>query len=215
MLVTGLVGTEILSGIRWDVLWGGWISTGRLCVLKRAVAKLAEQELRNNRYRGCKASQILLFFFCWRRNKLSVGAEICRKLHFCYRQLFRLADELRLPFGSTELILIPFQADADHLPIPIVARFKWSWFYALHRAFGIKSCRFYLSVVHRYWHESCPTVWKPKNGIPVPEPRAYKLAPDFQNCIPQCDSFLENNYTKEEMKLVNETRKILGDHTPE
>ncbi len=29
------------------------------------------------------------------------------------------------------------------------------------------------------------------------------------NCIPQCDVFLENDYTKEEMKIVNETRKIL------
>lgn len=35
--------------------------------------------------------------------------------------------------------------------------------------------------------------------------------PIFENCIPHCDSFLENDYTKEEMKLVNETRKILGD----
>lgn len=33
------------------------------------------------------------------------------------------------------------------------------------------------------------------------------------NCIPQCDVFLENDYTKEEMKLVNETRKILNDYT--
>lgn len=33
----------------------------------------------------------------------------------------------------------------------------------------------------------------------------------FDNCIPHCDDFLENGYTKEEMKLVNETRKILGD----
>ena len=31
-----------------------------------------------------------------------------------------------------------------------------------------------------------------------------------QNCIPQCDVFLENDYTKEEMKLVHESRKILG-----
>ena len=31
------------------------------------------------------------------------------------------------------------------------------------------------------------------------------------NCIPHCDVFLENDYTKEEMKLVNETRKILND----
>ncbi|HOY18781.1 MAG TPA: aspartate-semialdehyde dehydrogenase [Haliscomenobacter sp.] len=37
--------------------------------------------------------------------------------------------------------------------------------------------------------------------------------PIFENCIPHCDSFLENDYTKEEMKLVNETRKILGDQS--
>ncbi len=29
------------------------------------------------------------------------------------------------------------------------------------------------------------------------------------NCLPHIDSFLENNYTKEEMKMVNETRKIM------
>ncbi|MFT5823137.1 MAG: aspartate-semialdehyde dehydrogenase [Crocinitomix sp.] len=29
------------------------------------------------------------------------------------------------------------------------------------------------------------------------------------NCIPHCDSFTENGYTKEEMKLTNETKKIL------
>lgn len=32
-----------------------------------------------------------------------------------------------------------------------------------------------------------------------------------KNCLPHCDVFLDNGYTKEEMKLVNETRKILGD----
>ncbi len=31
------------------------------------------------------------------------------------------------------------------------------------------------------------------------------------NLIPQIDVFLENGYTKEEMKMVNETRKIMGD----
>ena len=30
------------------------------------------------------------------------------------------------------------------------------------------------------------------------------------NCIPHCDVFLDNDYTKEEMKLLNESRKILG-----
>ena len=34
----------------------------------------------------------------------------------------------------------------------------------------------------------------------------------FENCIPQCDVFLDNGYTKEEMKLVNETKKILRDN---
>jgi aspartate-semialdehyde dehydrogenase len=37
---------------------------------------------------------------------------------------------------------------------------------------------------------------------------AYKYPID-KNCIPQCDSFLDNGYTKEEMKLTNETKKIL------
>ena len=32
-----------------------------------------------------------------------------------------------------------------------------------------------------------------------------------KNCIPQCDVFTDNGYTKEEMKLVNETKKIMGD----
>ena len=39
---------------------------------------------------------------------------------------------------------------------------------------------------------------------------AYKYPIDL-NAIPQIDIFLENGYTKEEMKMVNETRKIIGD----
>jgi aspartate-semialdehyde dehydrogenase len=31
------------------------------------------------------------------------------------------------------------------------------------------------------------------------------------NCIPHIDAFLENGYTKEEMKMIHETRKILGE----
>ncbi len=31
------------------------------------------------------------------------------------------------------------------------------------------------------------------------------------NCLPHIDAFLENGYTKEEMKIANETRKIMGD----
>lgn len=33
------------------------------------------------------------------------------------------------------------------------------------------------------------------------------------NCLPHIDVFLDNDYTKEEMKMVNETRKILEDDT--
>ncbi|HPO04168.1 MAG TPA: aspartate-semialdehyde dehydrogenase [Bacillota bacterium] len=33
------------------------------------------------------------------------------------------------------------------------------------------------------------------------------------NCLPHIDSFLENGYTKEEMKMVNETKKILRDES--
>ncbi len=33
------------------------------------------------------------------------------------------------------------------------------------------------------------------------------------NCIPHIDVFLENGYTKEEMKMINETHKILNDDT--
>ncbi len=35
--------------------------------------------------------------------------------------------------------------------------------------------------------------------------------PIHGNCLPHCDDFLENGYTKEEMKLTNETKKVLDD----
>jgi aspartate-semialdehyde dehydrogenase len=39
---------------------------------------------------------------------------------------------------------------------------------------------------------------------------AYRYTIDL-NLIPQIDVFMENGYTKEEMKMVNETKKIMGD----
>lgn len=36
--------------------------------------------------------------------------------------------------------------------------------------------------------------------------------PIYNNCIPQIDDFLENGYTKEEEKMINETRKILNNN---
>ncbi len=47
-----------------------------------------------------------------------------------------------------------------------------------------------------------------KNGTTVAYPH-----PIVGNCIPHIDVFLENGYTKEEMKMIHETRKILGDQS--
>ena len=46
----------------------------------------------------------------------------------------------------------------------------------------------------------------------IQDEMAYKY-PIHRNAIPQCDSFEENGYTEEEMKLVRETQKILNDKT--
>jgi aspartate-semialdehyde dehydrogenase len=45
-----------------------------------------------------------------------------------------------------------------------------------------------------------------------PEKKVYPHRIAF-NCLPHIDVFLENGYTKEEMKMVRETRKILEDDT--
>lgn len=45
-----------------------------------------------------------------------------------------------------------------------------------------------------------------RNGTSVEMIYPY---PIDKNCLPHCDSFLDNGYTKEEMKLTNETKKIL------
>ncbi len=42
---------------------------------------------------------------------------------------------------------------------------------------------------------------------------AFYHYPIDQNVIPHIDDFLDNGYTKEEMKMVNETHKILGDYS--
>lgn len=48
-----------------------------------------------------------------------------------------------------------------------------------------------------------------ENGIKGESPKKFPY-PIFNNCIPQIDIFLDNGYTKEEMKMINETRKILS-----
>ncbi|NMA24632.1 MAG: aspartate-semialdehyde dehydrogenase [Clostridiales bacterium] len=49
-----------------------------------------------------------------------------------------------------------------------------------------------------------------ENGLKELPPKKF-AHPIAGNCLPHIDVFLENGYTREEMKLVNETRKILGD----
>ncbi len=47
-------------------------------------------------------------------------------------------------------------------------------------------------------------------GFQSPDPQRFPVQIAF-NLIPHIDDFMDNGYTKEEMKLVWETRKILGD----
>lgn len=49
-----------------------------------------------------------------------------------------------------------------------------------------------------------------ENGLKGEAPKKFPY-PIAGNCIPHIDVFLPNGYTKEEEKMINETRKILGD----
>ena len=51
-----------------------------------------------------------------------------------------------------------------------------------------------------------------KNGLAGKEDELQAYAhPIAGNCLPHIDVFTDNGYTKEEMKMINETHKILGD----
>lgn len=51
-----------------------------------------------------------------------------------------------------------------------------------------------------------------ENGLKGEAPKKFPH-PIAGNCIPHIDVFLPNGYTKEEMKMIEETRKILGDQS--
>ena len=51
-----------------------------------------------------------------------------------------------------------------------------------------------------------------KNGFEGFEPKKFPY-PIFNNCLPQIDVFMDDGYTKEEHKMIDETRKIL--HKPD
>lgn len=82
----------------------------------------------------------------------------------------------------------------------------------LHKAFGIK--RIVVSTYQSVTGTGQKGVnqlvsereGKEQNGTK----QAYKYQIDL-NLIPQIDSFTDNGYTKEELKMVNETHKIMGD----
>ncbi|MFT5666489.1 MAG: aspartate-semialdehyde dehydrogenase [Vicingaceae bacterium] len=78
----------------------------------------------------------------------------------------------------------------------------------LHRKYGIQ--RMVISTYQSITGTGVKAVQQLENeqkGIEGEMAYDYQI---HQNCIPQCDVFLENDYTKEEMKLVHESRKILG-----
>ena len=50
-----------------------------------------------------------------------------------------------------------------------------------------------------------------ENGLKGEAPKKFPH-PIANNCLPHIDVFEESGYTKEEIKMVNETRKILGNH---
>ena len=80
----------------------------------------------------------------------------------------------------------------------------------IHKTYGIKRIvvSTYQSVTGTGVHAVNQLMEERQGNIPLQ--MAYPYPIDL-NVIPQIDVFLENNYTKEEMNMVNETRKILND----
>jgi len=81
----------------------------------------------------------------------------------------------------------------------------------LHKKYGIK--RLIISTYQSITGTGVKAVRQMKNErAKIDGEMVYPYQID-KNCIPHCDDFTENAYTKEEMKLVNETRKILNDNS--
>ena len=80
----------------------------------------------------------------------------------------------------------------------------------LHDKYGIK--RIVYSTYQAVSGTGVKGVVDLEEGIKGKEPKAYPY-PIAYNCLPHIDVFLENGYTKEEMKMIDETKKILDDQT--
>ena len=79
----------------------------------------------------------------------------------------------------------------------------------LHKAFGIK--RIVISTYQSITGTGVKAVEQLNNEMEGKSGTMAYPHPIHKNALPHCDVFLENDYTKEEMKLVHETHKILGD----
>jgi aspartate-semialdehyde dehydrogenase len=84
----------------------------------------------------------------------------------------------------------------------------------LHRKYGIK--RLVISTYQSFTGTGAKAVAQYESEKTGQKQEKSEMAYHYQifeNAIPQCDVFTDNLYTKEEMKLVHETKKILGDDT--
>lgn len=81
----------------------------------------------------------------------------------------------------------------------------------LHRKYGIR--RIIVSTYQSITGTGVKAVKQLENEYNGIEGEMAYHYPIHRNAIPQCDVFEENGYTKEEMKLVRETKKIFGDDT--
>ena len=84
----------------------------------------------------------------------------------------------------------------------------------LHKAYGIK--RLVISTYQSITGTGVKAVNQYESEKDGKKLFGDEMAYHYQildNCLPHCGSFYENDYTTEEMKLVHETRKILGDQS--
>lgn len=81
----------------------------------------------------------------------------------------------------------------------------------LHKKYGIK--RVVISTYQSITGTGVKAVQQLENEYTGTSGEMAYPYPIHRNAIPACDSFEENGYTKEELKLVNETQKILDDRT--
>lgn len=79
----------------------------------------------------------------------------------------------------------------------------------IYRAYGLK--RLVISTYQSITGTGVAAVQQLENEYKGEKGEMAYPYPIHRNALPHCDVFVEDGYTKEEMKLVHETRKILGD----